>query len=149
MKTPGLAGALLWAALLLAPACQAGVYKWVDEKGVTHYTEEPPRGRSARSMSSPAPKPAETAPGETKSWQEKDAEFRVRQMEREQAEQAEKRNLEKKQQACAEARDQLRRMEAAGYLYRLDEKGERVALDDASQARSLEQARKRVQSYCS
>ena len=33
-------------AAVAAPAC-AQVYKWVDERGVTHYGERPPQGRKA------------------------------------------------------------------------------------------------------
>ena len=33
-------------AAIAAPAC-AQVYKWVDERGVTHYGERPPQGRKA------------------------------------------------------------------------------------------------------
>ena len=55
------------AMLTLAVAGQAashasGIYKWVDEKGITHYSQDPPpqgrfeRFESERSASSPATK---------------------------------------------------------------------------------------------
>lgn len=35
-------------ALLAAAGAQAEVYKWVDEDGVTHYSQQPPPGGDAR-----------------------------------------------------------------------------------------------------
>lgn len=37
-------------ALLTAAAVQAGVYKWTDESGKTHYTDSPPPGRKAQEV---------------------------------------------------------------------------------------------------
>ena len=60
---------LLWAWLACA---HAQVYKWVDEKGTTHYGERPPQGRKAQEveqrLANPAPAPGKgsektTAPG--------------------------------------------------------------------------------------
>ncbi|SEL72193.1 protein of unknown function [Atopomonas hussainii] len=35
---------------LSAPALAAQVYKWVDEKGVTHFTAEPPPGQQSEQL---------------------------------------------------------------------------------------------------
>lgn len=46
----------IFAALIAVAVTASGsamaqvVYKWVDEKGVTHYAEEPPAGRSSRQV---------------------------------------------------------------------------------------------------
>jgi hypothetical protein len=48
-------GVLLIAAALAAAAAGAHVYKWVDEKGVTHYSETPPQGRRAEEVKVPEP----------------------------------------------------------------------------------------------
>ena len=39
------AGSLLLLALAAAPAAYGQMYKWVDERGVTNYSNEPPRGQ--------------------------------------------------------------------------------------------------------
>ena len=44
--------------LLVAPGAQAQIYKWVDEKGQTHYEERPPDGKDTKDtkkMAAPAP----------------------------------------------------------------------------------------------
>lgn len=57
---------------LLALPCHAAIYKWVDEKGVTHYTEQPPasgKGQEIQPRTTPAipaptrpPNPRQTSP---------------------------------------------------------------------------------------
>jgi hypothetical protein len=62
-------------AALAAPAC-AQVYKWVDERGVTHYGERPPQGRKASEVphrlgTPPAPGAArESAPPQDRAPQQ-------------------------------------------------------------------------------
>jgi glutaredoxin len=53
LKT-GLAAAGV-ALLLNAAAAPAQVYKWVDAKGVTHYSDTPPAGRATDVLAPPAP----------------------------------------------------------------------------------------------
>lgn len=115
---------VLWA--LLVPA-SAQVYKWVDEKGVTHYGERPPQGKNAREvgerLANPAAQPGTAA---QPNWQEKELEFRSRRIEAEQAEAKQKQREAGNRQACNQARDRLAQMKAARGSYRLNEKGERV-----------------------
>ena len=42
MARPGIQSVALAVLLALAPAVQAGIYKWVDEKGVVNYSNTPP-----------------------------------------------------------------------------------------------------------
>lgn len=40
----------------LSPLCMAGqIYKWVDAQGVTHFDAQPPQGREATLVVTPAP----------------------------------------------------------------------------------------------
>jgi hypothetical protein len=40
----------------LSPLCMAGqIYKWVDAQGVTHFDAQPPQGREATTVVTPAP----------------------------------------------------------------------------------------------
>ena len=55
-------------ALVLSSTAMAGqIYKWVDAKGVTHFSEQPPQGQQANTVNTatppppaPEPKPAPT-----------------------------------------------------------------------------------------
>jgi hypothetical protein len=119
---------MLWA--LLGPAF-AQVYKWVDEKGVTHYGERPPLGRKAdaveQRLANPGPAPEKAVQPD---WKEQEIEFRKRRIASEQSEAKDRQNEMSQRQACNQARDQLAQFKSARRLYRLDEKGERVFQSD-------------------
>jgi len=137
---------LLWA--LLLPAA-AQVYKWVDEKGVTHYGERAPQGKKAQEveqrLANPAPAPGKTA---TPNWKEQELEFRRRRIESEQTEARDKQREISQNQACNQARDQLAQMKAAHRLYRLDEKGERVFQSDEQRNASVARQERLVAARC-
>ncbi|MBL8393038.1 MAG: DUF4124 domain-containing protein, partial [Candidatus Accumulibacter sp.] len=87
---------LFFALLVVTTAVSGGeVYKWVDEKGVTHFSELPPPGQQAAkprqpptAQGQPQAAPASAADGGRpagKTWQEKETEFRQRQIERDAA----------------------------------------------------------------
>jgi len=66
----------------------AGVYKWVDEEGVSHYSDTAPREQRAREMDiqpgvPPGDGPAKPA---TRTWQEQEQAFQKRRAERERKE---------------------------------------------------------------
>ena len=137
---------MLWA--LLVPAI-AQVYKWVDEKGVTHYGERPPQGKKAEEveqrLANPGPAPGKAAqPG----WKEQDLEFRRRRIETEQTEAKNKQREASQRQACNQARDQLAQMRSARRLYRLDEKGERVFQSDDERNASIARLEQLVSERC-
>jgi hypothetical protein len=75
---------LFAAVLLVLPLlCHAEVYKWVDAKGVVHYSDnkfEAQNAQVAELKTSGAPAPAAAPAGPT--WQQRDAEFRRRQQDR-------------------------------------------------------------------
>ena len=137
---------MLWA--LVTPAT-AQVYKWVDEKGVTHYGERPPHGKKAQEveqrLANPGPAPGKAA---QPSWKEQDLEFRRRQIQAEQTEAKNKQREASQGQACNQARDQLAQMRSARRLYRLDEKGERVFQSDDERNASIARLEQLVLERC-
>ena len=149
-----LRGMLLLGFLLCAAPSSAQMYKWVDEKGVTHYSESPPPGRKSQEVQtapSPSPKPAE--PSST--WSDKERDFRRRSIEREQAEEASKRKQAYEQQQaamrkqrCASAQRALRVLSEQVPVYRINEKGEREFIEDADRPRAIERAKQGIETYC-
>ncbi len=137
---------VLWA--LLVPAI-AQVYKWVDEKGVTHYGERAPLGKKAQEveqrMANPGPAPGKAAqPG----WKEQDLEFRRRRIETEQTEAKDKQQESSQRRACNQARDQLTQMKSARGLYRLNEAGERVFQSDEERKASIARLEQLISERC-
>lgn len=54
--------ALVIALVVAAPVAAAQVYKWVDEDGVTHYTQQPPPGGEAQVIDPNVAEPSAAAP---------------------------------------------------------------------------------------
>lgn len=54
---------ILWLALGISmPAAAQTAYRWIDEKGVTHYGEKPPAGRPSRAVDMQPSGPVGSAP---------------------------------------------------------------------------------------
>jgi len=137
---------VLWA--LLVPAI-AQVYKWVDEKGVTHYGERArPRARRPRKWSSALPTPGRRRKEVQPGWKEQDLEFRRRRIEAEQTEAKDKQQESSQRRACNQARDQLALMKSARGLYRLNEAGERVFQSDEERKASIARLEQLISERC-
>jgi hypothetical protein len=118
--------------LAAAPAT-AALYKWVDANGRTVYSDQVPPGVKAEPVGA-APPPAN--PNAVKDLANQDAEFRKRQLERaDDTKKAEKSRTDNAKLAtlCQQARGQIANLRAEQVvIYRLNEKGERVVMDEAA-----------------
>jgi hypothetical protein len=126
----------------------------VDENGVTHYGERPPQKQKAQAVTTrpataPAPDASPAKPPDNTDLQQKNIEFQKRRIAREEKAEKELKEAQEKRERCNFARDDLRRMEAADRLYDLNEKGERVYVDDATRNATIERARRYVERSCS
>jgi len=141
-------------AIALALACGnagAALYKWVDEKGVTHYTEEPPPDRKATRIEIRSDGPA-AKPEKTESWKEKEVEFHRRRLEKEREEETasarEKNAAAQRERNCLRARDALDTLTHGRPIYRVNEKGERVYMEDAERDAETKRWRKEADTWC-
>lgn len=127
-------------ALFVALPAAAAVYKWTDASGRVIYSDQPPPSDvKAETIKTPPPP---DNPNALKELQQKDAERRQRQAQREQGEakasQAQA-DVQQKSAECSRIQAQVGRLAASQEIvYRVNEKGERVVLDDA--ARNAERA---------
>lgn len=141
---------LALAVFLLAGPAGAQVYKWVDEKGATHYSEAPPQGRKSETIRiDPPPPQGATPPG--KSLQEQEGEFLDRQLRRQQQEEAEKRAREDKaanEARCAAARERLERLQAARRVFRRNAQGEPVIMSDEERQAAAEETSRQIEAFC-
>jgi hypothetical protein len=137
---------ILWAMLLPAAA---QMYKWVDEKGVTHYGERPPVGKKAQEVEQRLANPA-PAPGKASqpNWKDKDLEFRGRRIESEQADTKQQQQKAVQDRICNQARDALSQMKLARRVYHLDAKGERVYQSDDERSASIARQEQLVSQNC-
>jgi hypothetical protein len=146
---------LLASFVLLALPAAADMYKWVDEKGVTHYSESPPpEGTQSKKLElSTTPPNAPAAKAESaEDWKAREIEFRRRRLQKENAEETEKTQGEHSAAArkgrCVEARRRLDLLGAGRPLYRVNEKGERVYMEEPERATQAARWQKEVGQYC-
>lgn len=153
---------LFFALLVVTTAVSGGeVYKWVDEKGVTHFSELPPPGQQAAkprqppaAQGQPQAAPASAADGGRpagKTWQEKETEFRQRQIERDAAARKQEEQdaaAKRLQRDCLLARKSLENLQNANAVARYDDRGERVYLDDRQRAALIQQRRQEIDARC-
>jgi len=142
-------------AALLVLACgsaAAALFKWVDEKGVTHYTEEPPppdrKATKIEIRSDGPPAKAEKAD----SWKDKELELRRQRLEKERGDEASdaqaKNAAARRHQNCLRARDALDTLAHGHPVYRVNEKGERVYMEEAERDAETKRWRKEVDTWC-
>jgi hypothetical protein len=135
------AGALALAATALALQAPAALYKWVDANGRVVYSDQPPVGNFKFEVVGAAAPPSN--PDAVKELAGKEAEFKKRQADRaEDAKKAEKArgDAQKLGAQCAQVRAHLANLKRSDQvvIYRLNEKGERVVMDDAARKVEVE-----------
>ena len=145
----------LAAACLAAFACAAGaqaMYKWVDEKGTTHFSESPPPDeKTEKKASKVTPRvtpPSGPAAPATTDWKAKETEFRPRQIERGQKDQAEEKDASKRQAACDRAKSRVAFLRNTTVIYRDNPDGGRSYLDESEREREIARAREVERETC-
>jgi hypothetical protein len=124
------------AILLLLPLCaQAQLYKCVDERGKIHYTDKPQAGCKETAI-----KPSPPISGAVRPRQEDfandEAAFKRRQAERETQDAKARQALE---QRCARLRQERGILTSGRRIAKIDAKGERVFMEDATREQRLAQ----------
>ncbi|MBI1990133.1 MAG: DUF4124 domain-containing protein [Betaproteobacteria bacterium] len=144
------------AAILAAGAAAGQVLECVDAKGKKEYAQTCPPGtvKETKLMkSSPGGTPGAAGSGAAaKSLAEREAGFRKRAMERQEADtKAEKEKAEAKiaERNCTDARAQLKQLQDGQRIARIDPNtGERSYLTDAERPAEIANARKAIASWC-
>ena len=129
---------LLLVTVLFLPALAcAQMYKCVDERGVTHYTDSPRPGcKGGKVDIQPIPPVSGETPALQGSVATRDADFKRRQLEREQAVAQEKSALAER---CARLRREQHVLASGVALFDLNGRGERVYMEDATRDARLAQ----------
>ncbi|HTS52640.1 MAG TPA: DUF4124 domain-containing protein [Burkholderiales bacterium] len=144
--------------LLILPAW-AGLYKWTDENGKVHYSDQPPPGDVKKSETIKQPSPAPTAPAvagakpsaAAKTPAEQEMEFRRRRLEAAEAEAKAKKDAqdaEDKKRNCERATAQVASLQRGGRVTRPGPNGEQIYLNDDEIAKELINARRSADSWC-
>ena len=125
------------------------MYKCVDARGVTQYADKPcpdGKGKTVDIRGQPpisgtlAPRSADTGAAEN--------EFRRRQIERGREDEAAAARAEQQKRRCAELRSRLDLMTRVNTISKVNEKGERVYMDDATRNAHVEQLKSEIARDC-
>ena len=147
----GRALALACAAVAITASAQT-MYKWVDEKGTTHFSEHPPPdGKKAQKVEpkvTPPSSEAATRKEDPKTWKTQDAEFRKRQIERNQRDQADARGRAQREAECQHAKERYAYYEESSAIYDRDKDGKRVYYENAEREAFMARLRQEVKEKC-
>jgi len=129
-------------AMLAGTASLAAMYKWVDENGRVSYGDTPPVGVKAERMSTGA---AAADPAAARDLAAKDAEIRKRMQQRTDDEakaQKDRADDNLRRTQCQRASGAIRSLRQDPNVYRYNEKGDKVFLDDAGRAKAIAENQK-------
>jgi len=131
-------------------SANAGVYKWVDANGQTHFGDRPP-AQAASSEVAVKAAPASMDAGARERHQ-KMTEFLDQQQEERQARQAAnakaEEEAERQADLCKELRARLKYLASVSTFYNINDQGERVYVNEAENTRIREDFREKVRSTC-
>ena len=141
---------LLCAVLALGSslAFSQSMYKWVDEKGRTVFSETPPPDgtKGATKIEVKTKQPDKPASDDWRTRDQQSREQRAKQgIEEQRARQQED---EQRERNCYNAKVSYDRMTTPGAVYRLDDKGERVYYTDDQRAAAAAEAKRDMGTYC-
>ena len=142
------------AMLLASTAAHAQLFKCIGKDGRVEYASQCPPGTIQQSTgikSAPPAAPAGAAMPQ-KSLAERDAEFRKRQMEKQEAEAKDAKKAAEtaqRQRACDDARAYLKNLQAGNRVVKYDAKtGERIFLEDAQYDPEIAAAQRSIDANC-
>lgn len=125
------------------------MYKWIDEKGVTHFSSEPPpdgKGQKLEVKPSPPSSPARASGAQE--WNARAIELREERLQREQGAQSAQQKAAEQTSRCVRAQSDMETLRRQIPVYSVNEQGERVYMDDAKRAAAMAAAQKAIQTYC-
>ena len=137
---------LLCACGVLCASAQT-MYKWVDEKGVTHFSETPPP-EGAKGAAKIEVKPIAPDKAPVDNWKQRELESKQRRVSESAKEEAARKDEAQRARRCSNARNRVDKLTHAASVYHLNEKGERVYLEEKERAQELEEAKRDVARDC-
>jgi hypothetical protein len=123
-------------AMLAAASAHAQMYKCVDESGTTHYTDKPGPGCKGGKVDIRAAPPISGKLDERKEdLGAAERDFRQRQIDQAHQDRDDARKQEAQKRRCANMHAEYQRLTSGRRLARVNEKGERIFVEDAERDR--------------
>ena len=142
-----------FAAMTNFAAAAQTMYKWVDEKGVTHFTDSPPpEGTPKAEKIEVKPTPPSGPVTSPADYRKKELETRGDRLQKEQeakkAEADAQRSTQERAARCRDAQSQLQVLRMQRPVFQTNEKGERVFLEDKDRQAEIDKWQDRAKTYC-
>ena len=136
--------------LALNAQAQGGLYKWVDEKGVVHYSDTPPPGKASGKLQVKPPPSldgSQAAP-RTRSWQEQLQDSNERRFQDEKKQKEAQQKTGEAEEKCRRARNALDSLKRERPLYRVNKEGERTFMEDEERRRLIDGGQQQADPHC-
>lgn len=138
-------------ALAVTVHAQADLYKWTDDQGKVHYTDQPPTLKAQIIKNDTAAAQAGITSQATQSLDAKDQAYQKRRKEADEARAKAEKEAEQarvQRENCAKARNNLSTLQNTPRVYTTDAAGQRTYMDDAARARALADSQKAAADFC-
>lgn len=148
-KTPALCG-FAFALVLVAPLQAGEIYKWVDEDGVTHYSQQPPPSGDAARVGVDRP-PEEEIERERQEMEETGERLDARREERREAEQQARKEAgerEERERRCEDLRSSLKKLTENRRLLVPDGDGGVRRLPEEERQQRVAERRRQIEEEC-
>jgi hypothetical protein len=148
-ELPALSGLAL-GLVLSAPLQADEIYKWVDEEGVTHYSQQPPLSGDAARVGVDSP-PDEELERERQEMEATGERLKARREERREAERQAQTNAserEQREQRCADLRSSLSKLTENRRLLVPDGEGNVRRLPEEERQERVAERRRQIEEEC-
>lgn len=151
----GATGRVLPLAVALAACCAAApaiaaVYKWTDATGRVVYSDQPPPTNVKVETLNAPPPPAN--PNAAKDLAQQNVDLRKREAQRADADKKQEKSnadAQLRRTQCTQVQGHIGQLSASQEIvYRVNEKGERIAMDDTARRREIEQLQTWLRENC-
>lgn len=135
---------------MLSTPCQAAIYKWVDEKGVTHYTEQPPPDGKGQEIEPRLPQASKqtTHPPASKPEGSKGANDQPTDQVNGKPKEVLTVSPDQLAEQCQKARQRLQQLESSPRILYRGADGEMIRAPEEERQRMIDEERKRIELYC-
>ncbi len=137
--------------VMFSISAHAGVYRWVDADGNTHFGDQPPAEAASREVKVKVP--AADTDVSAQQRQQRMRDFLEEQQKEREARQADQAKLAKqrakKAKLCTQMRAELKNLARISTFYDLDENGDRVYVTEEENEQLRKEFRQKVKEACS
>ena len=141
---------VIFCLIMVSLSVNAGIYRWTDENGTVHYSDQPVKQSDVTELEIDAESRAGIT-GSSGNDREREIvleEFEEERQAREKSREEKRLAQKQKQKRCARAKDDLRRYQTAGAVYKLDQNGERIYYSRDERAAREKKFHRLINKHC-